>query len=230
MSHFITSFILLILPIISIFEVRKLKSNISDRTKESAYWRIYFWYIIASVLITLDRPISELFYHTGSIELPTIINLILWTVVSYHIFMLVVPTVLVYFSKRMQEATRAAYEEKDYMFPRSRKSLIMFTVLAFIVGVSEEMIFRGYLYSYMQEYWGVSAFISLVIVNVVFGLLHFHQGRSAMIDTATLGLAMSQLYIQSGSLLLPIIFHILYDLKIVIVTRKLGMHKTHQPV
>ncbi|MDO3680661.1 CPBP family intramembrane glutamic endopeptidase [Paenibacillus ehimensis] len=106
----------------------------------------------------------------------------------------------------------------------------MFTVLAFIVGVSEEMIFRGYLYSYMQEYWGVSAFISLVIVNVVFGLLHFHQGRSAMIDTATLGLAMSQLYIQSGSLLLPIIFHILYDLKIVIVTRKLGMHKTHQPV
>ncbi|MCM3272606.1 CPBP family intramembrane glutamic endopeptidase [Paenibacillus elgii] len=105
----------------------------------------------------------------------------------------------------------------------------MFTALAFVVGVSEELIFRGYLYSYLQEYWGVSAILSLTIVNVIFGLLHFHQGRSAIIDTATLGFAMSQLYIQSGSLLLPIIFHILYDLKIVIVTRILGMHKTHQP-
>ncbi|MBU7319042.1 CPBP family intramembrane glutamic endopeptidase [Paenibacillus oleatilyticus] len=106
----------------------------------------------------------------------------------------------------------------------------MFTILAFVVGVSEELIFRGYLYSYLQEYWSVSDLVSLIIVNAVFGLLHFHQGRSAIIDTATLGIAMSQLYIQSGSLLLPIIFHILYDLKIVLITRKLGMHKTHLPI
>ncbi|WP_157999766.1 CPBP family intramembrane glutamic endopeptidase [Paenibacillus elgii] len=106
----------------------------------------------------------------------------------------------------------------------------MFTILAFVVGVSEELIFRGYLYSYLQEYWSVSDLISLLIVNIIFGLLHFHQGRSAVIDTATLGFAMSQLYTQSGSLLLPIIFHILYDLKIAIVSRKLEMHKTHQPV
>ncbi len=217
MSHLINVLILFLLPIISFFEVRKLKSNISDKTKEAAYLRIYAWYIITLALVLYDKGLSSLYVPASSFVLPSIINLILWTLVSYHTFMLIVPTIMICFKKRMRDAVAAEYKDKEYMIPRSNKSMAMFAVLAVIVGVSEEIIFRGYLYAYFQDQWGFTALLSFIIINVIFGLLHYHQGRSAVIDTMTLGFAMSHLYIKSGSLLLPIIFHILYDLKIVLI-------------
>lgn len=220
MSHLAVFIILLVMPIMSYFEVKKLKLKISDRTKESAYWRIYAGYIIMVILILLSFPFNQLWKPSATFTIPTLINYILWSVVSYQVFMLVVPTAMVYASPRMRAAVAEEYKKKDYMFPNSKKSLIMFSVLAVIVGISEEIIFRGFLYTYLQD-WGMHAALSFIIVNIIFGLAHYHQGKSAVWDTMLLGFCLGQLYIASGSLLLPIVFHVLYDLKIVFMKHRI---------
>ncbi|WP_201319115.1 CPBP family intramembrane glutamic endopeptidase [Paenibacillus sp. EPM92] len=218
MPHLVVAFILILMPVISIFEVKKLKANIADKTKESAYLRIYLWYILATVLVLMVQPFASMFYPAATFTVPKIINYILWSIVTYQLFMLIVPTILTLYSQRMRSAIAEEYRNKEYMLPRSKKSLIMFAVLAFVVGISEEIIFRGYLYSYFQGQWGFTALSSFIITNVLFGIGHYQQGKSAIWDTMLFGFALSWLYINSGSLLLPIIFHILYDLKIVWVT------------
>jgi membrane protease YdiL (CAAX protease family) len=220
LSHLAVFIILIVMPIISYFEVKKLKLRISDQTKEFAYSRIYGGYILMVALIVFAVPFDRIWTPSTSFAVPTLLNYILWSLVSYQLFMLIVPTIMVYSNQRMRAAVAEEYKKKDYMFPRSRKSLIMFSVLAFIVGISEEIIFRGFLYTYLQD-WGVYAVLSFIIVNIIFGLAHYHQGKSAVWDTMLLGFCLGQLYISSGSLFLPIIFHILYDLKIVFIKHRI---------
>ncbi|MGX4586728.1 CPBP family intramembrane glutamic endopeptidase [Paenibacillus chitinolyticus] len=57
------------------------------------------------------------------------------------------------------------------------------------------------------------------IVSLIFGLIYFEQGPSGIISSFIFGAVMTWLYFLTGSLLLPILLHILYDLKIITIQR-----------
>jgi membrane protease YdiL (CAAX protease family) len=57
----------------------------------------------------------------------------------------------------------------------------------------------------------------VLVAAACFGLVHFYQGATGMIVTAIAGILFTFLYVQSGSLLLPILLHILIDLRWVLL-------------
>ncbi|MNR30975.1 CAAX amino terminal protease self- immunity [compost metagenome] len=96
----------------------------------------------------------------------------------------------------------------------------MFVGVAVTVGICEEIMFRGFLQHYAMEL-GTSQLWAMVIISVIFGAGHFMQGLSGIISSTIFGLIMGYTYFTTGSLLVPIIIHILYDAKAIYITRVL---------
>jgi uncharacterized protein len=52
---------------------------------------------------------------------------------------------------------------------------------------------------------------------VAFGLAHAYQGRVGIVTTGVLGGVMAAVYLDTGSLLLPVVLHTLIDLRFLLV-------------
>jgi membrane protease YdiL (CAAX protease family) len=59
--------------------------------------------------------------------------------------------------------------------------------------------------------------VLVVIAALAFGLAHAYQGRAGVLTTGVLGGVMAALYLQTGSLLLPVLLHAAIDLRFLLV-------------
>lgn len=109
-----------------------------------------------------------------------------------------------------------AFEKIDFMLPKTIGQRVTFFFVALTAGITEEIIFRGAATYVLlnigidMPLWAVG-----VIASVLFGLAHWYQGVSGILMTGLLGYAMFTFYIQTGSLLIPILLHFLIDVKFV---------------
>lgn len=80
-----------------------------------------------------------------------------------------------------------------------------------LAAFGEEMVWRGYAMTRVAEWFGGTAgawALSLVLVNLSFGIAHDYQDASGMIVTAVGGFAFGLLYLISGrNLVVPIVAH-----------------------
>ena len=52
---------------------------------------------------------------------------------------------------------------------------------------------------------------------VVFGLQHIYQGLGAVVFTGSIGFLLGWLYVTTGSLLIPVVVHVLIDLRALVL-------------
>jgi membrane protease YdiL (CAAX protease family) len=206
------------MPLINVITVKAIKSATNnDRAKEHGYWLIYavYWLITLPILLTNQT------YFISSNQSPfnTIWHFIVWFLIAYLLLTVALPFILLPFVKQLREKVSETYDAK--LYPVTNKQQMMFVFISITVGICEEIIFRGFLYNYLQDYFSLSALVSFILISVVFGLGHFMQGVSGVISSFIFGLIMGYLYFTTGSLLVPIIVHILYDAKAIYITRVL---------
>jgi len=89
--------------------------------------------------------------------------------------------------------------------------------LVLIVGaaVGEEVVFRGFLVSYVAGFTGSSgggAILAVGLPALVFALCHAYQGLHAMTKIAVGGGLLGAILVTTGSLWIPIALHFLVDL------------------
>jgi hypothetical protein len=87
--------------------------------------------------------------------------------------------------------------------------------LAVAAGISEEIIFRGFLINYLQHYlsgYAYASILSIVLPALVFSLTHLYQGWWSVLKIFFVALMFGWIFVQSGSLLIVIIVHVLIDL------------------
>lgn len=89
---------------------------------------------------------------------------------------------------------------------------LLFVALSWtLAAFGEEMVWRGYLMNRVADLPGrrkSSWMLSLVIVSIVFGLAHGHQGLTGWIEEGLAGLALGLMYLRTGrNLCVPIIAH-----------------------
>jgi len=95
-------------------------------------------------------------------------------------------------------------------FLKANKFLLVYTALT--AGVTEELIFRGYLQPRLEvlfknPYWAI--FIS----SLIFGLAHFRYGTvKNVVDPFVIGLGLAIYYWRYRNIKVAIIFHFLWDL------------------
>lgn len=127
---------------------------------------------------------------------------------------LMLPLVLAWFNTAMRERIFAQLKEIDYLLPQSRAEIALFAGVSVTAGICEEVLFRGFLFAYLQAApWNLDPAMTVLLASALFGFAHFGQGIKGMLLTGTVGLFLGALYIITGSLLAPIIVHILIDLR-----------------
>lgn len=94
---------------------------------------------------------------------------------------------------------------KDAETPRDRLAVLVMAVV--VAPVAEEVIFRGYLYPVGKSRFG--AFLSMVATGLLFAVLHGHTASIPALFT--LAMCLSLAYEKTGSLLVPMIMHAVFN-------------------
>jgi membrane protease YdiL (CAAX protease family) len=104
------------------------------------------------------------------------------------------------------------------MLPRTRAERWSFAALAVTAGITEEVIWRGFglgLLFMLLPHAPVA--VPIVLAALAFGWAHLYQGWTGVLATAVLGGLFAWLYWATDSLLLPMLLHVLIDLRAALV-------------
>jgi hypothetical protein len=104
-----------------------------------------------------------------------------------------------------------AFEEGGEPFvevlPTSRKEFLFFTLLVSVsAGVCEELIFRWYLYSFIEQHTGW--LVAVISSSIIFGLWHIYLGWKHVIKAAVVGGLLCGIYLYFESIVVTILAHI----------------------
>ena len=113
-------------------------------------------------------------------------------------------------SPKVAASMRKQFASLEPFLPKTKEQLAWGLVVSVFAGVFEEIAYRGYLMAYFQSWfsdWG-----ALAASSILFGFAHFYQGRLGTLVTTLLGGALGWLYLETGSLLLPMILHAAVDI------------------
>lgn len=99
-------------------------------------------------------------------------------------------------------------------------------IIAMLAGISEELLFRGFLQTWIASKGGIE--LGILLSSLVFGLMHFIN-FSYFVFACIFGLALGIVYHLTNDILLVIYWHALYDLIAIAVLAKypqvLGINK-----
>ncbi|WP_213813724.1 CPBP family intramembrane glutamic endopeptidase [Glaciihabitans sp. dw_435] len=98
------------------------------------------------------------------------------------------------------------------LLPRTRGELKYGAGLAINAGLVEELLFRLALPALIFGILG-NGIVAFVGATVLFGLLHIYQGWVGVVSSTVLGLVFCAIYLLSGSIILAIAIHALFDLR-----------------
>ena len=130
--------------------------------------------------------------------------------------MLVIVGALAWSSWRLRpkaEKVRQKLQDRvGALLPDSHQERFWFGAASVGAGVSEELVFRGFLLYYLSVFLPHTNTLERVLLTaLVFGLAHIYQGRVDVVGTGILGLVLAGLYLMTGSLLLPMVIHAALD-------------------
>lgn len=123
--------------------------------------------------------------------------------------------------KLRPKATRLRERAKDKigaLLPESLPERRWFAAVSVGAGVSEELVFRGFLLYYLGAYIPqLNLLEKVLLVSLFFGLGHLYQGRIAIVSTGVVGLVFAGFYLMTGSLLLPVLAHAAMDARVLLI-------------
>lgn len=107
------------------------------------------------------------------------------------------------------------FQDLEKIIPVNLKEYLSFIPLAVMAGISEEIIYRAYLFHYLNSFfpddiW--APFLAILITSTGFSISHLYQGRIAVIKIFIIALLFGLLYWYTQSLIGVIIIHIAIDL------------------
>jgi membrane protease YdiL (CAAX protease family) len=104
------------------------------------------------------------------------------------------------------------------LLPRSAGERRLFGLVGVTAGVCEEWLYRGFFLAVVAALaGGLPTWVLVLVAAAAFGAAHAYQGRAGVALTGLLGGVMAALYLQTGSLLLPVLLHAAIDLRFLLV-------------
>ena len=105
----------------------------------------------------------------------------------------------------------------EKIMPRTRTETLVYAALACTAGVSEEFLYRGFVFMAfvrMVVNFGPPSAAAAILSSAWFSLAHLYQGRRGIITTFVVGMIFAVVRIWTGSLIPAISAHIGIDLVI----------------
>jgi membrane protease YdiL (CAAX protease family) len=120
--------------------------------------------------------------------------------------------------RRRARLRRAARTFLHLIPGRGEKGI--FIAFALTAGITEELLFRSFGFAYvlwMAPHWSLDRVA--IVTSIAFGLVHRYQGIKGIAATALVGWVLAQLYIETGSILAPVVVHSVLDLRLLQLSR-----------
>lgn len=183
------------------------------------YWRTIRWQGSCVVVVLLIVPVAEIgWLPVRSVELSPAVPALWFVILGNVLLILYGPIVAAWIWPALRTPVLAPFAPVRAWLPvtpRERAGWILFSL---ITGVAEELLFRGFALHYlMHGPLRLSLLFSTLIACAVFGIGHLYQGRRGALQTLLFGVALSGLFIATGSLALPIVVHTLVNLRIAVL-------------
>jgi membrane protease YdiL (CAAX protease family) len=116
--------------------------------------------------------------------------------------------------------------EVGALLPRTAKERRAFAGLALTAGVCEEVLYRGFLLAVAVALAPELGPWRLVLVSALaFAVAHTYQGVTGMVTAGVLGGGFAVLFLGTGSLLLPVLYHALIDLRLLVLAASPPRHR-----
>ena len=99
------------------------------------------------------------------------------------------------------------------LLPRTRQERRYAAAAAITAGICEELLYRGFFIAAAMVLFDLPVEWAAVAAGAVFVVAHIYQGWAGTVGVTGLAILFTILYLQSGSLLLPVVLHALVDLR-----------------
>jgi membrane protease YdiL (CAAX protease family) len=103
----------------------------------------------------------------------------------------------------------------EKIMPRTMSESVVFTALACTAGLSEEFLYRGFVFAVFKRMFVNPTFsipIAVILSSAWFAIAHLYQGKRGIITTFIVGILFCAVRLWSGSLLPSVAAHMGIDL------------------
>lgn len=208
---------MLVAPWLSRYKYRQLQGKVAvgDANARIRFYRVAVVQQAARILAVLTIcAVGSIPRQAVGLTMPAS-----WQESGRVMTMLLVALVLstILFRYRGDWQLRRLVKMVGVLIPSSAIERYWFALVALGAGVSEEILFRGFLMFYLDSFLKVGAMELIVVSSLVFGFCHIYQGWFGVLGTTLAGFCLALLYVGTGSLVLPIAAHAALDLRLLLV-------------
>jgi uncharacterized protein len=217
-SHLLAAYAVLIAPSLSCVLYQRARKRLlaGDRLAKVRFYRsgvveqvvttalvlaLWLWGGIPRVALGIRAPYSWLW--TASV-LVVLVTILLWSGAKLR--------------PKAEKIRKRFQDSLGMLFSESHQERLWFGTLSVGAGISEELVYRGFLMWYLGEYVPhINTTEKILLTSIAFGLGHVYQGWKQAIPTGIGGAVLALLYVFSGSLLLPAVVHAASDWRMLLI-------------
>lgn len=218
LAHVLVAYMILLMPWIGRYKYRRLQQFLAAG-KQNA--RLHFYrlgvlqqWLLVGVILLLAW-LASLPVRTLGLEAPYS-----WAVTQQVLipFAVAIGFSIVLFRLTGDRFLLRLLKMAGALIPTTARERLWFAAISIGAGVSEELLFRGFLLWYLHFFWPQLNLLELIVLSSsIFGLCHIYQGWTGILGTGVLGAVFAWLFLLTGSLLVPMIIHALVDLRILAI-------------
>lgn len=215
-------------PIYGYFDYQRFKGRVQTNPLERMkyYKKVMLGLWMPTILIIMTAAFGPITFHDIGLKEISINTTTLGPWVTYIAFGIVgayLISLLYYLigskisQKMRNEIVRIKKEQLEKsafndIIPRSQDEKRLWTYVSWTAGITEEIIYRGFLiFVFTQLFPDFSLWLILILSSVIFGLAHTYQGFLYVIKTSIIGLFFAIIYIGFDSIIPLIVLHFLID-------------------
>jgi len=218
LSHLLAAYAVVAAPWLGFVWFRKLRERLAAGVPD-AKLRIYHELVIEQ---SLTAAAVIVLWRLGSVPAATL-GLVaprawLWVVAILSAIVVLIVWSSIRLRPRAEELRKKSQHSVGALLPDSDQERMWFGAVSVGAGISEELLFRGFLIYYLAVYLPHSNPLERALVTaLIFGFAHLYQGWKGMIGTGVVGLILAGLYLMTGSLVLPIAVHAITDARVLLI-------------
>lgn len=169
-------------------------------------WELSWLVVLGVILIPIPQKLAWL-----GLTLP---NQIGWIITFALLLGIGLSTYLLRRNPGAMAAMRRSLESSAILLPSTPIERKWYAAAAITAGICEELLYRGFLMRYILTTFPVLDWLVVAILSgIIYGLSRAYQGFRGISQTALTGFSFAIVYVLSGSLLPAMVFHILAELR-----------------
>jgi uncharacterized protein len=213
LMQLLAAYTVLVEPFLRTNFYRNLKKQLSiDPSARILFYRtqvLWEWsWVVVLVLIVMPfpQPLSWL-----GLTMP---NMIGWIITAALLLGIGLSTVLLRRNPGAMEAMQRSLEASSVLLPSTPAERKWYAAAAITAGICEELLYRGFLMRYLPATFPMLDWLVVAILSgIIYGLSRAYQGFKGISQTALTGFSFAIVYYLGGSLLPAMLFHILAELR-----------------